>query len=286
MSGRKCKLSTYRSKTKIKILAADRKEKKKEIIVVPRYERISSTSSDEYVNVLDESNGEISSNETDREVLSGPSDVDNDLNVSHESNAENINGKADSFKDKCVEELCNCVIMTEIVDKMWASGNLLDFMNLFRLLQSEKLPADNIVLQLLFDRVRFQTCGNTVSMRYRDVTKTFWSIVYRLCKGSGLKFFGGKKNWGQVVTKHSMKSRYSPDLSKVNFAVPDEKILRDMKKVLPKIIPPGKIQIHVRERQKLQKFLTGKYPTQPEKAISSCKTHIYTSSVWIKKLWM
>ena len=42
-------------------------------------------------------------------------------------------------------------------------------------------------------------------------------------------------------------------------------------------------QIHVRERQKLQKFLTGKYPTQLEKAISSCKTHIYTSSVWIKK---
>ena len=104
MSGRKRKLSTYRSKRKIKKLAADRKEKKKEIIVVPRYERISSTSSDEYVNVLDESNGEISANETDREVLSGTSDVDNDLNVSHESNIENINAKADSFKDKCVEE--------------------------------------------------------------------------------------------------------------------------------------------------------------------------------------
>ena len=114
-------------------------------------------------------------------------------------------------------------------------------MNLIRLLQSGKLPADNIVLQLLFDRVRFQTCGNTVSMRYRDVTNTFWSIVYRLCKESGLKFFGGEKNWGQVVTKHSTKSRYSNDLSKVNFAVPDEKILRDMKKVLPKLISLGKI---------------------------------------------
>ena len=42
--------------------------------------------------------------------------------------------------------------------------------------------------------------------------------------------------------KHAIKSKYSPDLSKVNFAVPDEKILRDMKKVLPKIIPPGKIR--------------------------------------------
>ena len=211
-----------------------------------------------------------------------------------------------------------------------------------------------------------------VSMRYRDVTKTFWSIVYRLCKGSGLKFFGGEKNWGQVVRKHSIKSRYSPDLSKVNFAVPDEKILRDMKKVLPKIIPPGKIrktidmiagkkdlvlmadgklvtkglrnefsgdvdlfghetepniselkkflekqldficnvvekfpdstaedkfstilelvemvtqmirnvkQIHVRERQKFQKFLTGKYPTQPKRQLVAVK-RIFTHQVY------
>ena len=95
--------------------------------------------------------------------------------------------------------------MTEIIEKMWESGNLLDFMNLIRLLQSGKLPADNVVLQLLFNRVRFQACGNTVSVRYRDVTKTFWSIVYRLCKGSGLKFFGGEKNWGQVVMKHAIK---------------------------------------------------------------------------------
>ena len=346
---------------------------------MPRYERISSASSDEYVNVIDESNEQISSNETEGEVLSGPSDVDNYLNVSHESNVDNSNVGNDSFKEKCVEELCNAVIMTEIVDKMSESGNLLDFMNLIRLLQLGQLPVDNIVLQLLFDRVQFQTCGNMVSMRCRDVTKTFWSIVCRLCKGSGLNFFGGEKNWGQVVTKHPLKSKYLLDLSKVNFAVPDEKILRDMKKVLPKIIPPGKIkktidmiagkkdlilmadgklvtkglrnefsgdvdlfghetepniselkkflekqldficnvvenfpdstsedkfsaimelvemvtqmirnvrEIHVRERQKLQKFVTSKYMMQLEKAISSCKTHIYTSSVWIKKLWM
>ena len=242
MSGRKHKLSTYRSKTKMKKVAAEKKEKKNEITVVPRYERISSASSDEYVNVLDDSNEDISSNRMEGEVLSGPGDVDDNLNVTAERNENNSNGRMDTFKEKCVEELCNPVIMREIVDKMWESGNLLDFMNLIRLLECGKLPADNIVLQLLFDRVRFQTCGNTVSMRYRDVTKTFWSIVYKLCKGSGLKFFGGEKNWGQVVTKHAIKSKYSPDLSKVNFAVPDEKILRDMKKVLPKIIPPGKIR--------------------------------------------
>ena len=78
-------------------------------------------------------------------------------------------------------------------------------------------------------------------MRYRSVTKLFWSVVYHLCKGVGLKFFGGEKNWGQVVTRSSKKSHYSPKKSKINFAVLDEKILREFGHKMPKIIPPGKI---------------------------------------------
>ena len=76
-----------------------------------------------------------------------------------------------------------------------------EFVLLMEQLSSGELPANNIVLLLLLDRVRFQRSGNTVGMRYRKVTKLFWSIVYRLCKGVGLKFFGGEKNWGQVVSK-------------------------------------------------------------------------------------
>ena len=138
MSGRKRKLSTYRSKTKMKKVAAEKKEKKNEITVVPRYERISSTSSDEYVNVLDDSNEDISSNGMEGEVLSGPGDVDDNLNVTDERNENNSNGRMDTFKEKCVEELCNPVIMREIVDKMWESGNLLDFMNL--IMNGPKIP--------------------------------------------------------------------------------------------------------------------------------------------------
>ena len=37
------------------------------------------------------------------------------------------------------------------------------------------------------------------------------------------------------------------------------------------------------ERKKLQKFLTGNYPNKPDKAISSCKTNIYTSTNWMKQ---
>ena len=65
----------------MKKVAVEIKEKKNEITVVPRYERISSASSDEYVNVLDDSKEDISSNGMEGEVLSGPGDVDENLKV-------------------------------------------------------------------------------------------------------------------------------------------------------------------------------------------------------------
>ena len=79
-------------------------------------------------------------------------------------------------------------------------------------------------------------------MCYCALTKKFWTIVYRLCKGVGLKFFSGEKNWGQVINKSTSKSKYSPRNSKVNFAVPDEKVLRNYNRLLPKVIQPGKIE--------------------------------------------
>ena len=78
-------------------------------------------------------------------------------------------------------------------------------------------------------------------MRYSKVSKLFWSIVYRLCKSSGLKFFAAEKNWGQVVSNECEKSRYTPEKSKINFAVPSECVLRYINRRLPKVIPPGKI---------------------------------------------
>ena len=62
--------------------------------------------------------------------------------------------------------------------------------------------------------------------------------MYTLCKGVGLKFFSGEKNWGQVVSKETTKSKYCPRKSKINFAVPDEKVLRNYNRFLPKVIPP------------------------------------------------
>ena len=110
-----------------------------------------------------------------------------------------------------------------------------------RNLESGDLPLDNIVFILMMDRVRFHNCPNTVGMRYGKKSKMFWTIVYRLCKESGLKFFSGSKNWGQVVNKECEKSKYSPDNAKINFAVPDKKVLHAYKSGLLKVIPPGKL---------------------------------------------
>ena len=37
------------------------------------------------------------------------------------------------------------------------------------------------------------------------------------------------------------------------------------------------------ENQKLLRYMSRNYPTKPEKAVSACKTNIYTSSIWVMK---
>ena len=161
----------------------------------------------------------------------------------NESSEENTSGdeiNVDSFKQKCLHELKNTGMLDKIV--LYISGDINDFMTFLKWLSNGKLPHDNIVVQLLFERAKFQDCKDNIGMRYRKVTKLFWSIVYRLYKGVGLKFFSGEKNWSQVFWKETEKIKNSPDKSKINFAVLDEKTLLDMNHNLPKIIPPGKIR--------------------------------------------
>ena len=111
------------------------------------------------------------------------------------SNTEHIDEIID-FKENCVKKLQDDRIVRKLVDNLDAEGNLYDFVMLIEQLASGELPANNIVLLLLLDQVRFQNSGNTVGMRYRKVTKLFWSVVYRLCKGVGLKIFWWRKELG------------------------------------------------------------------------------------------
>ena len=373
--GRKKGLSLYRSKAAIKRKNEDNTNDSCGRNIYPNYTKIVKSNDDEEVNVLDDG-------DEDRSANSSFCDSGDCMEVQVTDSVpfqilDYIPAKQEqSFQQECIETLQNKNLLTKLVTNLDAEGNLEDFVNLIKQLANGDLPCNNIVLLLLLDRVRFQQCGNTVGMRYRNITKLFWSIVYRLCKGVGLKFFSGSKNWGQVVAKESGKSKYSPQKSKINFAVPDEKVLRDLNCSMPKVIPPGKIRCtmemlrdkqdiilmgdaklvtkglkkdfsgdinlfgheinpklddlkkymdrriqfvsdcigkyvnsrscdkfniisdladlitemiqrvrtyYINESQKLLRFSNSKLPSKPDKAISACKTNIYTASIWVLK---
>ena len=79
-------------------------------------------------------------------------------------------------------------------------------------------------------------------MRFRDVTKKFWLVVYCLLKGKGIHFFSGPKNYGQVISKTTTRGNYDPEKSDINFAVPDEHYLYTQNGILGQIIQPGIIE--------------------------------------------
>ena len=175
-----------------------------------------------------------------------PTCDDSDENDGHEILQNNLCDDSvpcgeNSFVQQCIAELLDNNFLESLLMKLDDHGHLNDFMMLLKLLQSGEFPMDNIVFILLLERIRFQKCPNTVGMRYSDRTKLFWTVVYRLCKGSGLKFFSGPKYWGQVVNKECDKSHYNPSNAKLNFAVPHEKVLRESRNGIPKLVPPGKI---------------------------------------------
>ena len=198
--GRKKHLSLYASKRKCKRNAADGKRIKK---FKQHYNLIEDATSDEGIEIL---------NSTDENNLSTSYDVDSDCSVvrslQEKSSHDDISdcrtddvesNTSNSDIDKYLKELNETDLLRQVLSILDECGHINEFMNLLHLIASKELATDNIVLLLLFERVKFQMCKNTVGMRYSDRTKLFWSILYQICKGSGLKFFSGEKNWGQVA---------------------------------------------------------------------------------------
>ena len=244
--GRKRKLSTYRSKRDIYV--------KKHKVISQRnmgfnqnFVKISKSETNDDIDVVNTDSDY--SEETESFDLSFDSDGPEEIQL-NEGNNDMGNVPNDDvildedydFRVSALKKLKDTDLLDKLTEILDESGQLFDFMSLLEHLTSKRIPCTNIVFVLLLERARFETCSNTVGMRYCKLTKRFWSIVYRLCKGIGLKKNSGQKHWGQVVSKKSRKSRYEGRSGKVNFAVPDEKILRNFNRTLPKVIPPGKIQ--------------------------------------------
>ena len=241
--GRKRKLSNYRSRKDIK-------RKKHRVInqcntaYRQNYTKIRAASSgSEDVNIID---SDVSSSEFENLNITDEIAAEEMHLITDDMSSVNVDTdptvEGGNFRDNSLDRLKDSDLLCKVVDVLYESGQLNDFMHLLEFLSDGLFPCTNIVFVLLMERIRFQSCSNTIGMQYCGLTKKFWTIVYWLCKGVGLKFFSGEKNWGQVVNKSTSKSKYVSINSKINFAVPDEKVLRNFNRVLPKIIPPGKIE--------------------------------------------
>lgn len=97
----------------------------------------------------------------------------------------------------------------------------------FKQVNEGDFPLQNISFMLWMEVVKWFGCGNTSTMRYSDATKKFWKLGYRLFGGSFIHYMAGFKNTNSLDEKNRLeKGVYSPEVSDINFAVPDLKVLR------------------------------------------------------------
>ena len=87
-------------------------------------------------------------------------------------------------------------------------------------------PLKNTSFWLWLDVVRWYQNPTTTMMRYSDQCKMFWKLGWRIFGTRFLNFMSGDKNDTQLVLGETVRGRYDPQTSSVNFAVPSTKVLR------------------------------------------------------------
>lgn len=125
---------------------------------------------------------------------------------------------------KNVDEPDLCALWKESLDALQQKGLDKTILNFLSLVRARRFPLDNLALTLFKDVVDWYMCTSTNEMRYSRESKIFWKLGYRLFGGRFLHFMGGSKNQGQTIINPGRE--LSPQMSNINFAVPNEKILR------------------------------------------------------------
>ena len=165
-----------------------------------------------------------------------------------------IKNTTGTFKDNCIETLCNITLISTLVDRLSNAGCLEDFVKLVKQLSNGTVSAMNIAFLLCLDVARFHSCVTSTVMHFRKETKQFWEAVYRICKGKGLRLFSRSKNRGGVQNKSAYGGNYCPKDSSVNFVVPDEKSLVKNCCNLSKVILPGIMDSAIKLLDKSKKY--------------------------------
>lgn len=130
-------------------------------------------------------------------------------------------------------------ILKDILGKFEEFSLLEDFIRLLEALHDGSVQPDSLPLILCFDLAKFRMLNNTTGMLYSQTTLQFWRLLYRLLGGGVIRALSGPKNVTQVVNQEASRGHYDPKKAKVNFAVPSEKILRNVTGDIPKLVQPG-----------------------------------------------
>jgi len=148
------------------------------------------------------------------------------------TSAENVNT---DDKSETVEHLDNSSTVQEEISELLPTvlgilseeGRLdLTLLSFFKQVRDGKFPLDNVALLLFSEVVQWFECDSTTQMRYSKDSKTFWKLGYRLFGERFVNFMGGPKSQGEAILRVSERGQFSPETSRINFAVPNPKVLR------------------------------------------------------------
>ena len=118
-----------------------------------------------------------------------------------------------------------------VLDTLKKCDKIDEYVAFHRLLEDKKFPVTNIAFLLFLDVVRWLSLDkSTTFMRYSDEVKLFWQTGLRLFHGRFLRYISGPKNQGQVIRLETSPGHFDPKEAKINFAVPDRRVLQDKEK--------------------------------------------------------
>ena len=129
-------------------------------------------------------------------------------------------------------------VLKKLITKLYEAKLLKDFWTLIEVISTGQLEHENLPLILCLERAKYCKCTTTTLMRFHEKLKAFWTMGYRTWHGKGLLLMSGSKNHGQVCDNITKLGYYKPDMSSMNFVVPDVKTLFNEKYGFPKEINP------------------------------------------------
>ena len=105
--------------------------------------------------------GNLSGNVSANESVSNNENISFEEDISYEDP-----GNTQIYKDRCVSELKDDVLLMPLVNVLYANNCLCDFMLLVKQIAAKTLPVMNIAFLLCLERARWQSLTSTAGMRF------------------------------------------------------------------------------------------------------------------------